>query len=376
VTFTEVPTQELSEELLDSLYAAVADPAAWQEFLALLASSLGAPWAAFLVPSSTAQLAIAINVNLPQEVLRPYDEYYHKVDPWHAGFRERGGADWVGLGRELCPVARFDQGEFYNEWWKAIRFPARSQAGIIHTSSGIPWVLSLLRDERQTEFGEEHADYLRRLYPHLRRALSLHRKVLELKHSVAAAGGVVDALDVGLIGVDARGKICFANSLAEAELREGDLLTNRDGQLAARDETGGRALKSLLRSASGQSGVHGSCATLTLRGETRSLHLAALPATNYGGVISGKPAVFLTLTDPDAAPGNRAQVLASIFALTPAEIRVVMLLMAGSDAPRIAEQTGATADSVRFQLKMIYRKTGVTKQSQLVRLISRLPGLP
>jgi DNA-binding CsgD family transcriptional regulator len=51
-----------------------------------------------------------------------------------------------------------------------------------------------------------------------------------------------------------------------------------------------------------------------------------------------------------------------------------MLLVSGRDPKEIAEETETTQNTVRYQLKAVYRKTGVNRQTQLVRLISVLPG--
>ena len=51
-----------------------------------------------------------------------------------------------------------------------------------------------------------------------------------------------------------------------------------------------------------------------------------------------------------------------------------MLLASGMDLNAIAERTRTTHHTVRSHLKSIFQKTNVSKQSQLVRLISTLSG--
>ena len=57
------------------------------------------------------------------------------------------------------------------------------------------------------------------------------------------------------------------------------------------------------------------------------------------------------------------------------DVSLAMPLVAGLEPREIAEMTRTTPDTVRFQLKSAFRKTGVRRQSELVRLVSRLPGV-
>jgi DNA-binding CsgD family transcriptional regulator len=60
--------------------------------------------------------------------------------------------------------------------------------------------------------------------------------------------------------------------------------------------------------------------------------------------------------------------------LTPAECRVALLLSDGH-APRvIAEMIGVTENTVRSQIKSIFSKTGVRRQSELIRFFLHNAG--
>ena len=65
---------------------------------------------------------------------------------------------------------------------------------------------------------------------------------------------------------------------------------------------------------------------------------------------------------------NRASRLARAFGLTPAETRVALHLIDGGDIASCAHQAGLSPGTVRSQLKSIFAKTGVKRQSELVRL--------
>jgi DNA-binding CsgD family transcriptional regulator len=68
--------------------------------------------------------------------------------------------------------------------------------------------------------------------------------------------------------------------------------------------------------------------------------------------------------------------LRTLFRLTPAECRVALLLGEGHAPPAIAELIGVSTNTLKTQLASIYRKTGTSRQGQLVRMLSQLAIAP
>ena len=77
------------------------------------------------------------------------------------------------------------------------------------------------------------------------------------------------------------------------------------------------------------------------------------------------PATILHSVIPAVPP---AAVLRKCVGLTLAECRVALLLSDGHSPKEIANTVGATDNTVRSQIKSIFSKTGVRRQSDLVRL--------
>ena len=59
--------------------------------------------------------------------------------------------------------------------------------------------------------------------------------------------------------------------------------------------------------------------------------------------------------------------------LTPAQSRVAVALAEGNTVRGIAEKTGRAENTVRFHLKEIYGRLGISSQAALVRLVLLLP---
>jgi DNA-binding CsgD family transcriptional regulator len=82
--------------------------------------------------------------------------------------------------------------------------------------------------------------------------------------------------------------------------------------------------------------------------------------------------ILLTLTDLDSSATSTASDLRMLFDLSHAESQVAVLLGEGHEPVEIARRRRVAIDTVRGQLKSIYRKLGVGRQSDVVRLLARL----
>ena len=103
----------------------------------------------------------------------------------------------------------------------------------------------------------------------------------------------------------------------------------------------------------------------------RSFEVLVPPLPSSNLLSRGGPAAALFITDPEGETGLDAQRLRDLFGLTPAEIRLVMALVRGQSVEDYAETAGISSNTARTHVKRIYSKTGVRRQSELVRLLLR-----
>ncbi|CAN0574888.1 unnamed protein product, partial [Ectocarpus sp. 12 AP-2014] len=83
-------------------------------------------------------------------------------------------------------------------------------------------------------------------------------------------------------------------------------------------------------------------------------------------------AALLSLTDHRIDPTRVEQRLALLFGLTGAEQRLVLGLADDRSLTELADDTGLSIHTLRSQLKAVYAKTGLKRQSQLAGLVQRL----
>lgn len=85
---------------------------------------------------------------------------------------------------------------------------------------------------------------------------------------------------------------------------------------------------------------------------------------DYGGA---KVAVFLT--DPNLQQPISIDALVSVYGLTPSEAQVSISLANGQSIGEIAKTTCHSIHTLRTHLKAVYRKTRVSSQKELIKLL-------
>ena len=83
------------------------------------------------------------------------------------------------------------------------------------------------------------------------------------------------------------------------------------------------------------------------------------------------PSVVVFISDPEQELNTSAEALRKVFDLTPAEARLSLLLADGNSLDQASKQLNISTNTGRAHLRSIFAKTGVTQQTQLVRLILR-----
>jgi DNA-binding CsgD family transcriptional regulator len=86
-------------------------------------------------------------------------------------------------------------------------------------------------------------------------------------------------------------------------------------------------------------------------------------------------------TNPEEVFGGSSKLLgligliySAVDRLTPAEARIADLLAGGNEVGEVAARAGITLETARFHVKRVMAKTGVRRQTEMVRLMLSLPG--
>ena len=101
----------------------------------------------------------------------------------------------------------------------------------------------------------------------------------------------------------------------------------------------------------------------------KPLEVLVCPLPSQSSLRKGGAAAALFITDPEEGATLDSRALHQLFGLTPAEIRLCIALVKGMSVEEYALEAGISSNTARTHVKRIYAKTGVRRQSELVRLL-------
>ena len=182
---------------------------------------------------------------------------------------------------------------------------------------------------------------------------------------------VLDTLNVAIFVVNEERRPLHANARAAALLERGrPFHLDQTGSLRITEAADDKALKDTvgaLRRARGD----GSMRIVPVRAGDHSpamfAWLSVLPSGGAAPSLAG-PEISMMVTGRAFNAVGR-ELLGELFGLTLAESRLVRALLQGVSPSQYAARQGLSQNTVRNQLKSIFEKTDVRRQSDLVNLI-------
>jgi DNA-binding CsgD family transcriptional regulator len=186
---------------------------------------------------------------------------------------------------------------------------------------------------------------------------------------VADLGEALHLLAHPILLVGAHGGLVFANRRAERLLADGTAGAPAGGRRATEGLLGrpgiARAIDAALRRAP-------ATASQVLIERADGPPLVALVAPLPPG-HRRRAAAMIVFGGPDDGPRNGAAMARRLFGLTGAEATVLAGLAAGRSIKELAGTRDVAVSTVVQQVKSLLRKTGMSRQSDLVRLVHSMP---
>ena len=138
-------------------------------------------------------------------------------------------------------------------------------------------------------------------------------------------------------------------------------------------------LQRLLARALPPLGVQASAGSMTIErpaARTRLVvHINPVPKRERN-FRAQRVAALVLVVDPESRPRINAGLVAKALDLTAAESRLAAMVAAGRTVRDIAAMTGRTEGTVRWHMKRIFRKQGISRQADLMQRVLSLDCLP
>ncbi|NOX82075.1 MAG: helix-turn-helix transcriptional regulator [Alphaproteobacteria bacterium] len=230
--------------------------------------------------------------------------------------------------------------------------------------------IAFSRPREAGRFGEDERAYLAKLLPHVRRAARIAQKLSApggFGHA-SLKGGLTSARMASYL-VDSNGTVRWMNAAGENLLSCSNILTVKDGRLTVRHREKDRDLVRLIASAVDKRLATTPARLLRVPGDGDTLEIEVLPATVPAGALIETTALAIVMARPIGLTPAVIGLLKQQYRLTEAEGRLALALADGASIEQAAKAGGVSLHTVRTQLRSIFAKTGVKRQSALAALI-------
>lgn len=360
--------------LIDAIYDAAIEPGGWPVFLKAFAAGYpGGQGALYKMHGERASILLA---NWDESWTRAHNEYFFDTNPWLDGMRGRA-AGVTNAAEDFVPARDFERCEYFHDFLRPQGLATGVGATVMRDADGMIGVSVLFSNGFGQGATPDQVSRLKRLVPHLQRAMTINQLVGQAGIERASAEQVLGRLGTGVIVTDAAGRCLFVNASAERALASRSRPSLAPGQ---RLDAGDSALTGLLRrlvsEAARPPGRGGSGGAVSLpRANASDLMLLVTPLRILPDLLGFREAAALVfVVDPSAQAVVREQAVGALLGLTAAQSRVACALARGSTVGDIATMLSVSDSTVRFHLRAIFERTETRRQSDLVRLVLTVSG--
>lgn len=365
-------------QVIESIYATPLENRGWDPLANLLAKATNS-FSSTLVLLETkvgAATALGVTENYTSSVIRAYEEYYHQTDVWAQ--RAPFVLGQVLVSDDIISRHELEASEFYNDWIRPIGI-TNVMGSFLPVANDLRGIFAVHRGKGEKEFSSRDRLLSSLLNPHLTQAIRLSSRIHSLSLGLEASLQGLTTTDLGMVVVDASAKIIFYNNIGNRLLASKIGLLVKSGRLYAEDvkqnELLQKAVTNAANAAVGRSLHPGGHMTLWQRnGMPTSILITPLRPENCA-TDSRHPKAVIFITDPHKRRRVVLSAVSQYYGFTPSEARLTAAIAEGEKLQDYADRLELSLHTVKTQLKSIFLKAGVTRQSDLIRDILTNPLL-
>lgn len=354
-------------DLLGLIYEGPLESVPWQGFLARFREVMDAAVTTLVLrPPSEHSGGVMLNEGGALDVIASYNERLHALDP----FVDLPTGQVVSL-QEFIGTDELLSSDFYR-----LTMQPAGLWDILGADMRVPDELEarlrVSRREGQSRFSTAEKRLCAAVLPHLQRAIRIHARINRIESERTLYAGAVEQLAVATILLDETGRVLDTNARADRLLRQKQGISLHDGQLRLAQPEQTQHLQQLLARIRDNRGQGGVVEAMRVKRDAGLLDLGLVlrpvPASAWS---EGKavPAVAIFISDPDDTAEAPVPAISKLFGFTPTEATLAILLAKGLSLDEVAEHLRVSRNTVRTHLRSVFAKTGVSRQSLLIRLI-------
>jgi len=360
-------SQEFLSQILGAIYDAALDEARWVSCLEAIRAGFSGNYASLIVRTETTEdIGLIVSAGIDQPNLDPGNPYI-AMSPFAGMVPDQ----IVTLG-DVISERDWRASDYYLSYCKP-QGVFHVIAADISTRNGGIYGLRITRPESAEAFSRAEIDFCQLLIPHIKRALNLHLSINEDRKVSTLYSQAMAQLMVGVVILDQDRQVLECNPAATSILEMKDGLRVVGQQLEAAYTNDNRKLQSLVQEAMAK--TNGSKASLNqamsiTRPSGRLAWGLIVQTITSDQWTEGKqrPSVAIFLRDTEGRVDPPVRLAQQLFHLTPAETALAIQLANGLSLEDASEALNIRRNTARAHLRSIFSKTGVRRQTELVRI--------
>jgi DNA-binding CsgD family transcriptional regulator/PAS domain-containing protein len=363
------------DQIVEDLYAGALDPSVWTRAINGIADWLSCSGGILFAANPMTQVLVRDEISRGDPTLmQTYRLHWVSTD-----MRIRAGATMpVGephSERQLVDKTTWEGSSLLNEFLLPSDYPFML-ATWLHKSAHRVVALTFEGSLHRGPFDENDSRKLKRLIPHVQRALNIRDRLEASEVRASTLSSVVQQLRMGIIILDEKGRILEATGLAEQLLKsEPGIRRASDHTLWLREPAGSQLTEWVLAGLPPKDNSSGFLSVPRQHG-LASVSLVVTPMPSVPTLWTGMdPRWLVFVFDPEQRITPTAALLSRHLGISAREAEIAVLLSMGRDLPKVATWLGISLHTVRVHLKHIFDKTGAHSQTELIRRVLLSPAM-
>jgi len=360
-------------DAVEAIYAAAPNPDRWPDALQAIADCLGDVGAVLIWRRDDGGFGTIVSPSLeaPQA---EYQRYWWQHDIRAARAAERS---WVQgdivTDRDIVTDAEAATHPFYTEF--LARHGLRWVASVgVSPDPHVVVAISVQRGPDKPYFSSFELRTLERLGRHVEGALRLSVRLLDAELVKTGLGEALGKLNIGVLALDSLGRVTFSNPAADRMVGDGFSLSR--GRLRIASPEAQAALDAMIDDRGGTFALLDPSPTLVRRvhlDRPLTVYLLPIPMNSTpGGHFLTQARVIVLAIDPRTEGPPDPALVRDVLGITLGEARLAALVGSGSSPRDAAARLGITDETARTVLKRVFSKLGISRQSELSVLMTKL----
>ncbi len=361
-------------DLVGDIYESSYKTAHWEVVLEKICVLLNAKSAALFIQDQKLKTANGVySYNIPKAIKFAYNHGLGKLDP---GLRLMKDLPTGKTYEILGPIERHGHAPIFQKMLlEPIGIRYVHGFNIVNESD---WqvAIGLHRGNEAQAFTEQEMSLLEDLHPHFERSIKIQKEFTRLRmHRTALTAGLAN-ITLGIILLDQDGCLLYANPVALMIVENHPAINLTKSGIYATNPAQNNEIQKAIHEVTHQEN-NTDTYSLGLRHPDIE-HPLAITIAAHQEVEYDKDAEWISepnntaviyLSDPSAKTQVSPEALQKRYSLTKAEALVAISIANGLPIKQIARIKQVSLSTVKSQVKQIFQKTGVGRQSELVRLV-------